>query len=63
MDETEITNNEYRPFINWVRDSIAHVILGRAGIEDHLITEDKYDNFRSIIIGIILRFVGTIKKN
>lgn len=23
MDETEITNNEYRQFVNWVRDSIA----------------------------------------
>jgi len=27
MDETEITNNEYRQFVFWVRDSIAHVIL------------------------------------
>jgi len=27
MDETEITNNEYRQFTQWVRDSIAHVIL------------------------------------
>ena len=24
MDETEITNNEYRQFVEWVRDSIAH---------------------------------------
>jgi len=31
MDETEITNNEYRQFVNWVRDSIAHVLLGEAG--------------------------------
>src|SRR3546814_598911 len=23
MDETEISNNEYRQFVNWVRDSIA----------------------------------------
>jgi gliding motility-associated lipoprotein GldK len=23
MDETEVTNNEYRQFVNWVRDSIA----------------------------------------
>ena len=23
MDETEITNNEYHQFVNWVRDSIA----------------------------------------
>jgi len=28
MDDTEITNNEYRQFVNWVRDSIAHTILG-----------------------------------
>ena len=28
MDDTEISNNEYRQFIDWVRDSIAHVILG-----------------------------------
>jgi len=33
MDETEITNNEYRQFVNWVRDSIAHVLLGDADIE------------------------------
>ena len=45
MDETEITNNEYRQFTNWVRDSLAHVILGEAGIEGHLIEEDEYGNF------------------
>ncbi|HPG08177.1 MAG TPA: SUMF1/EgtB/PvdO family nonheme iron enzyme [Saprospiraceae bacterium] len=28
MDETEITNNEYRQFVNYVRDSTAHTILG-----------------------------------
>ncbi|MBX2944183.1 MAG: SUMF1/EgtB/PvdO family nonheme iron enzyme, partial [Cyclobacteriaceae bacterium] len=28
MDETEITNNEYRQFVNWVRDSIAGDKLG-----------------------------------
>ena len=27
IDDTEITNNEYRQFIHWVRDSIAHVAL------------------------------------
>jgi len=27
MDDTEITNNEYRQFTNYVRDSIAHVML------------------------------------
>ena len=27
MDDTEITNNEYRQFINYVRDSTAHAML------------------------------------
>jgi formylglycine-generating enzyme required for sulfatase activity len=27
MDATEITNNEYRQFTNWVRDSIAAKLL------------------------------------
>jgi sulfatase modifying factor 1 len=44
MDETEITNNEYRQFVNWVRDSMAHTMLGEAGIEGHLIEEDKEGN-------------------
>ena len=30
IDETEITNNEYRQFVNWVRDSIARVYLADA---------------------------------
>jgi sulfatase modifying factor 1 len=28
MDATEITNSEYRQFTNWVRDSMAHALLG-----------------------------------
>ena len=28
MDGTEISNQEYRQFTNWVKDSIAHTILG-----------------------------------
>ena len=28
MDQTEITNNEYRQFVNYVKDSIARRILG-----------------------------------
>ena len=27
MDDTEITNNEYRQFVYWVRDSLAHDLL------------------------------------
>ena len=33
MDETEITNNEYRQFVYWVRDSIAHILLGNANVD------------------------------
>ncbi len=28
MDDTEVTNNEYRQFVDWVQDSIAHTIMG-----------------------------------
>ncbi len=37
MDETEITNNEYRQFVNWVRDSIALTNLVAAGMTDYAI--------------------------
>ena len=30
MDETEITNSEYRQFINWVRDSVVRTELAVA---------------------------------
>ena len=42
MDETEITNNEYRQFVAAVRDSVARRILGEAGIDGFLIEEDQY---------------------
>jgi sulfatase modifying factor 1 len=42
MDDTEITNNEYRQFVYWVRDSIAHRILGEADIGEHVFEEDAY---------------------
>jgi gliding motility-associated lipoprotein GldK len=32
MDKTEITNNDYRQFVNWVRDSLAFKILFGPGI-------------------------------
>ncbi len=34
MDDTEITNNEYRQFVNWVMDSVAHQTL------DHTVSDD-----------------------
>lgn len=35
MDQTEITNNEYRQFVNWVRDSIVRYRLAEAMIEGY----------------------------
>ena len=32
MDETEITNGEYRQFVNWVRDSVVREELARKAI-------------------------------
>jgi len=43
MDQTEITNNEYRQFVHWVRDSIARKILGEEIDEEtYLITMNAY---------------------
>jgi len=44
MDETEITNNEYRQFVFWVRDSIMRRMLGEQIPDDYLITEDEQGN-------------------
>lgn len=33
MDDTEITNNEYRQFVNWVSDSVAASLTFNAGID------------------------------
>lgn len=44
MDETEITNNEYRQFVNWVRDSIAYTMLiGEDGVESEYALKPKYE--------------------
>jgi len=40
MDDTEITNNEYRQFVYWVRDSIARQILSET-IPEFLISEGR----------------------
>lgn len=40
MDDTEITNNEYRQFVYWVRDSIARQLLSEI-IPEFLVTEGK----------------------
>jgi formylglycine-generating enzyme len=43
MDETEITNNEYRQFVFWVRDSIMRRMLGEQ-LDDFVISEDALGN-------------------
>jgi formylglycine-generating enzyme required for sulfatase activity len=43
MDDTEITNSEYRQFVKYVKDSILRQKLGQQ-IEDFLITEDQFGN-------------------
>lgn len=35
MDETEISNNEYRQFVYWVRDSILRYRLAELAVEDY----------------------------
>lgn len=41
MDQTEITNNEYRQFVHWVRDSLAYRLVGEV-IPEYFISEDMY---------------------
>lgn len=43
MDQTEITNNQYRQFVFYVRDSIARRLLGEIN-DEFLITEDEFGN-------------------
>lgn len=42
IDQTEISNNEYRQFVYYVRDSIAKTILGEEDIGEHMFFEDEY---------------------
>ena len=44
IDETEITNNEYRQFVYYVRDSIMRRILAQAGRIEFEISEDEDGN-------------------
>ena len=43
MDATEITNNEYRQFVYWVRDSIFRRTLANAGVDGFLKEGDAYE--------------------
>lgn len=43
MDQTEITNNEYRQFVHWVRDSIARTLLADGYGEEYALIEEDED--------------------
>jgi formylglycine-generating enzyme required for sulfatase activity len=47
MDQTEISNNEYRQFVEWVRDSIALERLVDRGLRDQMV---EYINFDQEIL-------------
>jgi formylglycine-generating enzyme required for sulfatase activity len=47
MDDTEITNNEYRQFVHWVRDSIARTLLSES-FPEFMVTEDGRGTFYEI---------------
>ncbi|MFT6845346.1 MAG: sulfatase modifying factor 1 [Flavobacteriales bacterium] len=42
IDDMEISNSEYRQFVKWVTDSIAHRKLGEATIGEHYIETNQY---------------------
>jgi sulfatase modifying factor 1 len=41
IDATEISNNEYRQFVNWVKDSIVYRVLGEE-YDQYFLTENMY---------------------
>lgn len=47
MDDTEITNNEYRQFVYWVRDSIAHTYLDHY-VQDEVTGDEFVDWYQEI---------------
>ncbi len=72
MDDTEITNNEYRQFVYWVRDSIAHETLGHKttpedGSEPNIDWEQEIDYSSSDLAGMFYdkeeRFSGRKELN
>ena len=45
MDETEITNNEYRQYVDWIRDSIIRKELAVQGVEDFILKDSEGQPF------------------
>ena len=51
MDETEITNGEYRQFVYWVKDSVTMALLARKADELEL-GEENQDGIGSLKITV-----------
>jgi len=51
MDDAEITNNEYRQFVYWVRDSIARRLLIAGGQEDFGLPQDEFLSIWPVYVG------------
>lgn len=49
MDETEITNDQYRQFVLWVRDSVAYRELIAIGRDEYMIDDPESDNDSVVI--------------
>ncbi len=66
MDETEITNNQYRQFVYWVRDSIARNMLFEfGGLDEYILDiDDEFGNPLDNPLSLIRMptSAGTMKK-
>jgi len=60
MDQTEITNNQYRQFVYWVRDSIALQILGHGASQDPEQYQKLQNDFEEDLTIPIINWESTI---
>lgn len=51
IDDSEISNNEYRQFVYWVRDSIARRLLIAGGQEDFGLPQDEFLSIWPVYVG------------
>jgi len=50
IDETEITNSEYRQYVNWVTDSIAAMLTFKAGVDEYKATNRDKEFYDPVLI-------------
>ena len=63
MDETEITNSEYRQFVHWVRDSIALAMLARKSDELNQGEEASTEGIGSMHLKMLIQLTNLRSKN